>query len=217
MKILLFANGDEPNEGWDWARAYVSPTSILIAADGGSRHIKSLGLYPDIIVGDLDSFDDALDGGKQFGNSSLVTFQEDKDESDLELALIHAASLDPEAILVFGAAGGRLDQTISNALLLALPKLRGLSVQIMQPHQSAWRFNRRTVIKGQKGDLVSLLPLWGDAVVQSTSGLKWSLSNERLAPGPARGISNELISPKAVVTLSSGSLLCVHTERSWKR
>ena len=217
MNVLVFANGDGPAEGWGWVRPLISTSTILIAADGGARHIAAMGLSPDIIIGDLDSLakEKPTSGTSEAG--SLLTFSQEKDESDLELALIHAASLNPDSIQILAAVGGRLDQTLSNALLLSLPELSGLDVFIVQPHQRARRIEGRVRIEGDIGDLISLVPLWGPARVEKTDGLKWSLADEKLIPGPARGISNQLIEPAGHITLSSGSLLCVHTERAWSR
>jgi thiamine pyrophosphokinase len=217
MNVLIFANGDEPAEGWEWVRPYLLPSPVLIAADGGARHLQRLGLTPDILVGDLDSLD--VESRRAFIEKGveLIIAPQEKDESDLELALKYAAEKYQETIMVFGANGGRLDQIISNMLLLSIPELSGMEVNLIEPHQKAWMVENQTTIKGKPGDLVSLLPLWGEVQIRRTDGLKWLLNNEWLSPGPARGVSNQLIGNEASVILSAGRLLCVHTDRNWKR
>jgi len=217
MNVLIFANGDEPAEGWDWVRPYLSPTPVLVAADGGARHLQRLGLTPDILIGDLDSLDNELRRTFIEQGVELITAPQEKDESDFELALKYAVLNCKKSILVFGATGGRLDHIISNMLLLSIPELSGLEVVLMDPHQRAWMVDKQTIIRGEPGDLVSLLPLWGDVQIQRTDGLKWPLKDEWLKPGPARGVSNQLIGNEAKVTLSEGRLLCVHTDRNWNR
>ena len=217
MSVLIFANGDEPAEGWEWVRPYLLPSPILIAADGGARHLQRLDLTPDVLVGDLDSLD--VESRRAFIGKGVELFiaPQEKDESDLELALKYAAENYQEPILVLGTNGGRLDQTLSNMLLLSIPELSGLEVVFIEPYQRAWMVENPTTIRGEPGDLVSLLPLWGEVQILSTDGLKWLLNNEWLRPGPARGVSNQLITNEANVILSSGRLLCVHTNRNWKR
>ena len=217
MDVLIFANGDEPAEGWGWVNRYLSAGQILIAADGGARHLSKLNLLPNVVVGDLDSMNGASAEEMSGQDIAFVHSPMDKDESDLELALIYAAQNFEGRILVFGATGGRFDQTISNALLLSHQALRGREVILIEPHQRAWLVDDEAVIQGSKGDLVSLLPIWGGVKVKRTSGLKWSLREEWLHPGPARGISNVMTGSLVTVEIDSGHLLCVHTDGDWNR
>jgi thiamine pyrophosphokinase len=57
---------------------------------------------------------------------------------------------------------------------------------------------------------VSLLPLGGPAVGIRTQGLLYPLKDETLYPDRARGISNELTTSSALVTLEAGLLICIH-------
>jgi thiamine pyrophosphokinase len=66
-------------------------------------------------------------------------------------------------------------------------------------------------VRGQPGDIVSLIPLGGDVTGIVTEGLVYSLKDEPLVSGPARGISNVMTSEVARVTLKSGALLVVHS------
>ena len=216
MTVLLFANGDL--DQLDWIRPYLAKATAVIAADGGTRHLWRLGHLPDLVVGDIDSLPQPARQWLQLTNTPLLQAPADKDETDLELALLHIASTyHNQKILIFAAFGGRLDQTLANIFLLAHPDLAGKRIELLTPHERAWLVTNRTEITGQIGDTVSLLPLAGDVWVRQTSGLKWPLANERLFFGPARGISNTLSAPVATVTLSSGKLICLHTYRPWDR
>jgi thiamine pyrophosphokinase len=217
MSVLIFANGDEPREGFKWIRGYLDEASVIIAADGGAQHLSKLDLLPDVVIGDQDSLDEDLENLLTQQSVEFVKVPVDKDESDLELALIYASRKQDGPIFVFGATGGRMDQTLSNVLLLSHPVLGGMEVYIMEPYQKSWMFENETTITGTTGDLLSLIPLWGEVHIESTDGLKWPLSSERLVPGPARGISNVLTHDEAKVKLVDGRLLCVHTSKRWKR
>ena len=48
----------------------------------------------------------------------------------------------------------------------------------------------------------------------TTRDLRFPLRGESLTPGPARGLSNELLSTTASVTTASGRLLVIHTRRT---
>jgi thiamine pyrophosphokinase len=73
------------------------------------------------------------------------------------------------------------------------------------------RGGERMVLLGGVGDTVSLLPIGGDADGVRTEGLRWTLAGETLAMGRSRGLSNEVTSTPASVTLERGTLLVVET------
>lgn len=208
MSVLIFANGqlNDPR----WALPYVKNATAVIAADGGIHHLVTLRHYPDIVVGDMDSIDPELLGDLRSRVPEILVSKADKDETDLELALFYAVEHFQGEILIFGALGGRLDQTIANILLLTHPILRGRSVRLIEKQQHAWLVDRVTKIEGKMGDIVSLVPLDDQVYVDHTVGLKWALKDERLAFGPARGVSNIMTEPTATVSIHSGLLLCVH-------
>ena len=67
------------------------------------------------------------------------------------------------------------------------------------------------VIRGEDGDIVSLIPLGGRVDGITTAGLEYPLADESLYVGPARGVSNVLTGPIAHITVRKGMLLVVHT------
>ena len=215
MSVLIFANGDL--EQLEWIRPYIAAATAVIAADGGTNHLRRLDRLPDIVIGDLDSLSAPSRAWLQAAGVPLLQAPQDKDETDLELALLYAAAHYEEDILIFAAFGGRLDQTLANILLLAHPTFSGTHIELLTPNERAWLVTAETEIHGEIGDTVSLIPLGGDVWVQSTQGLSWPLNNEKLTFGSARGVSNNLSDPIALLSISSGTLLCLHTRQSWKR
>lgn len=209
-KILIFANGVISD--LDWVRHYLTQADVVIAADGGIRHLLAIENEPDILIGDLDSLPEEL-ADEIFNGPDIqvIRYPPAKDETDLELALLFAAEHYPAAeIVILGGFGGRLDQTLANILLLAHPRLRYAAIRLEEAGESAWLVRDHTEIAGQPGDRVSLIPLGGEVVVAATTGLRWPLHDELLDFGPARGISNEMTSTLATVRLKSGQLLCIH-------
>ena len=68
-------------------------------------------------------------------------------------------------------------------------------------------------LTGLGGDLVTLLPLGGDAEGVRTEGLRYALDDETLAGGRTRGLSNEVVEPPASVSLKRGMLLIIETRK----
>jgi thiamine pyrophosphokinase len=209
MRALIFANGIYQNPLQEPRSA---PGDLVIAADGGSQHCQDLGITPDVLIGDLDSSDPKLAANWEAAGVEVIRHPEDKDQTDLELALMLAQDRGADEILVYGAVGGRLDMTFGNLTLLAHPDLHtpttlicgGEEVQLLKPGGSL-------TLQGHPGEIVSLIPLQPGSAVVSTSGLRYGLKGEELAYGTTRGISNVLLDSKAKIQLTAGLLAVVHT------
>lgn len=192
----------------------------LVAADGGAARVLAAGLVPDLVVGDFDSLDSAQRTRLEALGVELRVASPDKDESDMELCLLTALELGPRRITVLGALGlVRPEHGVANLLLLADSRFDADQVVIAGRGSRIWRSGSAegpadAMIEGQPGDYVSLFPL-GDAVSGvTTEGLRFPLSDESLPLGPSRGLSNELLEPRARVTARRGRLLIIHTRRS---
>jgi thiamine pyrophosphokinase len=211
VRAIIVASGEAPGAR-DWVR-WVGEEDLIIGADGGAMRALDRGLAPDVIIGDMDSlagFEQYLPAVRQ---AHLIQHPRAKDETDLELALTYAAEQNAQEIVVLGALGGtRLDHMLSNVLLLAMPALRGRRVLIVHGGQEAMllRSGEAATLAGSPGDLVSLLPLGGDARGVTTAGLAWPLANETLRFGQSRGVSNEMSAAEATVALAEGYLWVVH-------
>ena len=210
-RALIFANGSLPDP--EAARALIRPDDLIIAADGGTRHVLALGHTPAVIIGDLDSLPEAGRHEVEAARARIIQYSRDKNETDLELAIGYALESRPDTILVLGALGDRLDQTLGNLSLLSDPALAGFDVRLDDGVEEAFFCRSHAEIRGRSGHIVSLIP-WGSRVEGvRTEGLQWPLRNETLYPQKTRGISNELLGEVARVDISSGLLFIVHRRK----
>ena len=207
-RLIIFANGILPQ--LESARRLIQAEDVLIAADGGTRHVLALGLFPSIVIGDLDSLSQ---DDRRLLDVKGVEFQQysrDKDEIDLELAFLYAYRAGYRKILVMGAQGGRLDQTIGNLSLLTNPEFAALDIRFDDGVEEAFITRGRCEVHGKPGDIVSLIPWSGEVAGVSTDGLRWPLHDETLFPDKTRGISNEMERESATISHGSGLLLVIH-------
>ena len=212
MNVLLFANG-ELHRGLMLDRLLASMDSPrVVCADGGALHARALGLSPHAIIGDLDSLNAEQVAAFEAAGAEIFRHPPEKDETDLELALHYCRQTGAKSIQILGALGGRFDQTIANILLLTPPQFRHMRIEIIDGHQAIRLLrpgNHR--IDGARGDTISLIPLANEVDGISTRGLQYPLADESLHLGPARGISNVMLSNEATVKFAGGLLLLVHT------
>jgi thiamine pyrophosphokinase len=208
MKMVVVASGDlDPRDA-----ALLDGAGLVIAADGGATALERLGRVPDRLVGDLDSTEPALVERLAAGGTSIERHPTDKEASDAELAVLEALEGGDGETVLLGAIGGpRLDHAVANLLMLADPALAGRDLRIVHGPTTVrvLRGGERIVLAGEAGDIVSLLPVGGDAAGVRTDGLRWALDGERLPMGRSRGLSNEVLAASASVTLEAGTLLVV--------
>lgn len=211
-RAIIFANGELGNPGL--TRSLILPDDVVIAADGGARHALNIGIIPSLVIGDLDSLSE--NDVRALGEMGvhLLRFPTTKDETDLELAVLHALRAGYAPILIMGAFGGRLDQSLANIALLAGPETIKTDIRLDDGVTEAFFVRGAAVIQGRAGDTLSLVP-WGRPVHGvTTSGLVYPLDNESLFPYRTRSISNEMLAQSARVQLKSGLLLCIHIRKN---
>ncbi len=210
MRAVIFANGDLSHPAQDLAR--VRDGDLIICADGGLRHCLSLKLTPNALIGDLDSIEAEYVESLDPSHTRVIRHSPDKDATDLELALHFAVKQGAQEALILGAMGGRWDQSLANFLLPLVEGLEGLRVRWASgaQHASLLRSGESLRIQGDPGDVVSLVPLSGNAEEITTEGLRYPLEGESLLLGSTRGLSNVLLRKTADITLGQGALLCIH-------
>ncbi len=181
------------------------PPDFVIAADSGLDHAESLGLIPDLVVGDFDSVSpEAL---ARF-DGPIERHPVAKGATDLELALDAAVLRQPERILVLGGHGGRLDHFLANALVLTTVPRR-IEVEWRAGHASIGIVRDSRRLEGAIGDKVSLVPIGGDVHGVTTTGLRWPLRHATLTLGTTLGVSNEFSEPVAEVSVTAGTLFTI--------
>ncbi len=192
----------------------------VIAADLGAQHAHAWGWPIHLLVGDLDSLPPEAAAAAEADGTPTLKAPTDKDETDLELALTQALAAKPQEIIICGALGGRTDHLLANVLLLARPDLIDQPVTLVDGPEivrllrgpTAARDPAQLTLTGMPGDLVSLLPLGGDARGVSTRGLRYPLEDETLVAGSARGVSNVLTLHQAEIVLRHGRLLVLQVD-----
>lgn len=218
--VVVVADGDGVPAGLPVAMAEAGSagaTPVVIAADGGARRALELGVRPDLVVGDLDSIrPETLERSIALG-IEVEQASAAKDESDTELCFGAALARGATTIRLVGALGGqRVEHSVANMLLLAHPMLDGCDTAIVAPPSVIRRVGSAAgggsvVVRGSPGDHLSLFP--ADTIVEGvrTEALRYPLRDEALLPGPARGLSNELLTSEARVHVARGRLLVIHT------
>jgi thiamine pyrophosphokinase len=213
--IGFIDNLDRQTRLYAYARQAVESGALLICADGGGDVALAWDFLPGFLVGDMDSISpDSLEILSRSPGVEVRAAPVEKDETDLELALLTALEQGACDITILGGLGGRLDHTLGNIYLLAAGQLvqAGAKARLLGELEEVLvlRGGEELELKGQPGELVSLIPLTPVALGVRTGGLYYPLRGEPLYIGPTRGISNEFTGTLATVSFEEGLLLVIH-------
>lgn len=214
MRALIIAAS--PSSNLTNLPRLAAKADLIVAADGGSAIALIHGVRPHLVVGDMDSTTREVAETLSRDAVQRIQFPSHKDETDLELALLETIRRGADDITIVGALGGRLDHTLGNIYLLAMPQLKGKRIRLEDGSVEVFVVWDKARWNGSRGDIVSLIPLTPEVMGIETHGLEYPLRRESLFMGPGRGISNAMTGKRAGVSLSSGTLLAVvtrHEER----
>lgn len=194
-----------------------APYDQIIAVDAGYAHLKAIGVLPTLALGDFDSLGFIPDG------TPTICFPEEKDDSDLGLALDWCESHDIDSVTVYGAFSGRLDHTLA-----ALQTMAKFASERRKAVKGISDENQLAVVPGgcrlsiagstcdadfcelpKEQRTVSVISLFDRSRKVSIRGMKYQLDCGDLTNRCSLGLSNELVGTDAHVSLEEGCVLVV--------
>jgi thiamine pyrophosphokinase len=206
--VLIIANGEPPGD--KILKNLVDQSDLIIAADGGSNICFQKNIYPDFIIGDLDSIEQHVLA--HFKDCEIIKVS-DQNTHDLAKALDLTKTLNPEIVRVVAAFGKRFDHTLAN-ILLAQNHVGELTLEFHDTHGTFSMItgdNDLTLPVGQVVSLFSFLPVEG----LSLSGFRYSLKNMDFPEG-FNGLSNVIDQDEARIEIKTGSLFLYVTYENVK-
>ena len=188
---------------FDGLLAPIPPDAFVIAADGGYAHTRSLGIRPDVILGDFDSLGYVPDDSR--------VYPVEKDDTDAMLAVRVGLEQGCDWFLFYGALDGpRLDHTVANFQTLAFLACHGARGWLIGRDYIITVASRETLhFPASFTGILSLFCLGSDIPDLSIRGLKYPLEHGCLTASFPLAVSNAFEGTEASVTLGDGLLLCM--------
>jgi thiamine pyrophosphokinase len=208
-KAVIALNGELKGNKEEYKKLIGGKDALFVAADGGALLLESIGFLPDVIIGDFDSLTKAQYQRYEKMGAKILKYPVEKDETDGELALQYCRERGFDNIIIFGFAGGRLDQQLANIFLLEYAFRNGITAFIKEPGLEMGTIDREKVFFKKIGAGLSLIPLDKKVSGVTITGCKYLLESGGLSRYKTRGISNIIEQEKAVITVEKGLLLYV--------
>ena len=205
-------------------RIWLETADEIICADGGARHVRRIGLKPDLLIGDMDSIDQQDLNWIQDEDIPIIRHAVRKNETDAELAFIETIrhqsdqADDENEIIVLGALGTRADHVLATQLLAASLAKPNRLFLLTDGVTLIW-----TLVGGQTLALnpsetdrawaVSVSAISDTIEGLTYQGLAYPLKDAVLSRGTSLGVSNQLAAGVRQVTnrLRKGTALVVMT------
>jgi thiamine pyrophosphokinase len=209
MKTIIFSNG-EFSQG-PWCKDLLKDCELIIAADGGARHALQMDAKVQHLIGDMDSI--GLEDFNVLKSSQCKVhfFPQDKEKTDLELAMDLALEKGADEVHILGGEGGRFDHQVGNALMAASEKYKSIPVWFYSREQRSTAIHavEKKVIKTSISKILSVIPLSESVEEFTIDGVQWPLNSVRLTLGSSFTISNRTTAEEVNISLKSGVVLLV--------
>ncbi len=207
MKRCVLISGASISD-YEFTKKYLRAEDFCIFCDCGLEHAGKLGIKPDLIVGDMDSFTGELP------TAEIIKLPAAKDDTDTFFAAKEALRRGFKEVLVLGAIGERIDHTMGNISVLMMLSKNGADAKIIYDRSeisfiSSDGASDTALISGECR-YFSVIAAGGPARGVVIENAAYPLENGVIKPEYQYGISNEVLPGKtAKVRVSEGTLMIV--------
>lgn len=175
--------------------------SLVIAADGGYDALKSIGISPDIIIGDFDSCE------KPTGD--CIVLPRVKDDTDMLAAIKIGIENGCTLFHLWGGTGGeREEHTAANVQCLVMLAKKGLRGILHGKNCDITAIsNKRICFDAKESGYISVFSASDVSEGVSIKGLRYTLDNAVLTNDMPLGVSNEYIGLPSSIEVKKGTLV----------
>ena len=183
---------------------YFSEEDFFIFCDSGLNHEKKLGITPNLIIGDFDSFQNPL------SKIETIVLPCEKDDTDSIYAVKEAMKRGFDEFLLAGVIGNRMDHTLANLSILLFLDSNGKKGTIVDDYSEMELVAEEPVWVEDSYAYFSLLNISGIAKGITIKNAKYPLTDGEITSEYQYGISNEVL-PGTVseITVREGKLLLI--------
>ncbi|MGI5888177.1 MAG: thiamine diphosphokinase [Oscillospiraceae bacterium] len=196
-RCVIIAGGDPPDK-FD-----ILDDDFIIACDRGLLYAEDAGISPDVILGDFDSL-----GAEVPDRCEVLRYPEEKDDTDLMLAIKFSLSKGFRDFLLLGVYGGRMDHFIGNIQAAAYAASKGAVCHLSGKGEDAYVMSGGSMeIRNPGGRDFSMFSLSDRCTGIRLEGMKYKADGITITNTFPIGVSNEFTEETARVSLETGILL----------
>ncbi|MFJ7730487.1 thiamine diphosphokinase [Lysinibacillus sp. NPDC097231] len=215
MTVVVVCAGGPKEELCSFSLFQEQNDVVFIGADRGALYLIEQGITPHAIVGDFDSLTHEEYELVMTHTNDRQRFQEEKNETDTDLALLKAYTYQPKEIVLTGVTGGRLDHY--EAAVRSIYRLQKEHPQValkIMNHANMLQFlSPGTHIIPADKQYRYLSFFAHEEPIQDVTlrQVKYETTNEEISLGTSRFTSNEIIGDSGSISFTQGICLMIRS------
>jgi len=203
FESILCLNGNLPNKNF-FGKCVGLP---IIASDGAGSRLIDIGIYPNFVVGDMDSFHHKI---SDYGNIDFIKYS-NQNYNDFEKSILFIKERKIFPVLVCGLFGREIDHVINNINCLMKYEQQCPMVfydeEIMEKPKWGFPVSSSLSFAGQRDEIISIMP--HPTATLSTRGLKWDLDNKELSISGISSFRNQELGYNIDINIHKGRVLII--------
>lgn len=202
MRCIIVGGADIQN--YNNIQRYLKNDDFYIFCDCGLKHMDSLNVKADLIVGDFDSH------SKPETDVETIVLPCEKDDTDTFFAIKEAIKRGFDEFLLLGVVGNRLDHTLVNVSILNYLDSAGKVGKIIDDYSEMEIVSKSTATVDDSFSYFSLINIFGISEGVTIKNAKYTLDNAVITSEYQYATSNEVLKGKvAEISVNNGKLLLI--------
>ena len=199
MRCVIIGNA--PISDYEKCKSYFKTDDYFVFCDGGLKHKERLGVEPDFIVGDFDSYE------MPKITENMLVLPTVKDDTDTFAAVKLMLDKGYREFLFVGVIGERLDHTLGNiSILLYLKKHNAVGV-IVDDYSEMFLLKDTVKIAKNSCSYFSILSLGEKLEGVDIIGAKYPLENAVIQNSYQFAVSNEPVNDTEISAKKGEALI----------
>ena len=183
----------------------------VIACDAGYDNACKLGIKPDFIIGDFDSYKG--DPDKDIADIPVKKFDVMKDDTDCMLAIKHAIRHGATKIILACSLGGRIDHIMANIQSMSYVAARGLVCELYSDTEYMVILNNGEIsLPAEEGYAFSVFALSDYVKGLTIKGSLYNVKDYTLENTFPLGLGNSWVEDNAIISAREGQLLVIKSK-----
>lgn len=199
---LIIANGEACSNELLGQLLEWSP--FVVVLDGAMHRVSELGIKVDVLLGDFDSKNNAIDFAASQMNIEIV-HTPDQDKTDLQKGIELLIDRKFESVNILWATGRRADHNLSNITDVVRYREK-INCVLVDDYSRIYLLPKVFEKWYVKGTPISLMPI-GNVKGVTTNGLTYELNDDELVLGHKTSSSNEAKADGLVRIIHTGGNL----------
>lgn len=180
----------------------------ILAADGAALKLLEMGITPNKVIGDMDSFDKGSKDDR-IPDESIIHIP-DQNTNDFEKILVYTINNAYSDILIVGFHGGIVEHTLNNwSVMMRYADL--LNLTVFDKGRYGLPLSKSIAMNTNIDEIVSIIPQ--SKAKLTTHNLKWKLEKETLKLGKREGARNRAVADEIVIEIHKGKIFLFFDSR----